>query len=356
MFRDTVSIRVHAGDGGRGCVAFRREKYVPRGGPSGGDGGRGGDVVLVCDPNSSHLGHLRQSQLVVAKRGQHGRGGRCHGASGKEVGIKVAPGTVVHDQLSGELLGDLAVPDQRLRVATGGRGGRGNARFATSTRQAPRFAEEGGRGEKFTLQLELKLIADIGLIGRPNAGKTTLLRALTGSKGKVGDYPFTTLEPNLGVVDLGDYERVVVADVPGLIAGAHRGEGLGLNFLRHIDRTRALAVVVDAACPKEDTEPWGHYLEVCRELRHYRPELLLRPRALIANKLDLEPASQRLRCLREAAAAEDVAYCEVSAISGVGLDSIVAWIRQLGQPAQQQVDGPSDDGSGLMGHPTTATG
>ncbi|MFW6198484.1 MAG: GTPase ObgE [Acidobacteriota bacterium] len=325
MFRDVVQIRVEAGDGGSGCIAFRREKYRPKGGPSGGDGGDGGDVWLASDPELDHLGHLRDGQLFRADRGEHGRGSNQHGARGEDIEIPVPPGTIVRDADTDEVVVDLVAEGERHRVARGGQGGRGNARFATPTNQAPRHAQPGTPGERRRLQLELKLIAGVGLIGRPNAGKTTLLRQLTGSRGKVGAYPFTTLEPNLGVLELGDWERAVLADVPGLIAGAHRGEGLGLKFLRHIERTRALVVLVDAAT--REGHPVEHYDEVCEELRHYQPALLERPRILVANKIDLGPDPERLRALRERAEQEEVAYCEVSATEEQGLDALVDWIR-----------------------------
>lgn len=328
MFRDVVEIRVEAGDGGRGCVAFRREKYVPRGGPSGGDGGDGGDVELVCDPNLNHLGHLRDRQRFDAEDGAAGQGSNKHGRSGEALEIPVPPGTIVFDVESDEQLFDLDEPGRRERVASGGAGGKGNARFVSSTRQAPRHAQPGLPGESRELRLELRLIAGVGLVGRPNAGKTSLLRALTGSHGKVGAYPFTTLEPNLGVLDIGGYQRVVVADVPGLITGAHRGEGLGLKFLRHIERTRALICVVDAA-PAEKT-PAEHYRVVCEELRHYRAELLERPRLLVANKMDLGPEEAHMEELRELAREEGIAYCEVSATEAEGLERVVDWIRGVG--------------------------
>ena len=329
MFRDIVSIRARAGDGGRGCVAFRREKYVPRGGPSGGDGGNGGDVVVEVDVNLAHLGHLRNGQRVRARAGASGGGNRRHGARGAPAIVTVPPGTLVCDASTDELLADLAVAGDRVIVASGGRGGRGNARFATATRQAPRNAEPGRPGDRRELRLELKLIAAIGLIGRPNAGKTTLLRALSDSQGRVGAYPFTTLEPNLGVADLGEFRRVVIADVPGLVAGAHRGAGLGLQFLRHIERTLALAVVVDAG--GGDGEPEEHYREVRDELGMYREELLDRPRIVVANKTDLNPDPVRLARLRAAAAADGAAYCEISAAEGLGLEPLIEWIRGHGE-------------------------
>jgi GTP-binding protein len=332
MFRDVVSLRVQAGHGGRGCVSFRREKYVPYGGPDGGDGGDGGSVWLVCDAGANHLGHLRNNQTFRADRGQHGQGNDRHGRRGADIEIPVPPGTLVIDEESDETLVDMAEEGQRWCAAEGGRGGKGNARFATATRQAPRFAQPGMPGEERRLRLELKLIAAIGLIGRPNAGKTTLLRALTGSHGKVGAYPFTTLTPNLGVVDLGGFERAVIADVPGLITGAHRGEGLGLTFLRHIERTRALAVLVDAA--SLDGDPEVHYLELCEELGHYRPELLERPRILVANKMDMEPSADHLASLRSLAREEGIAYCEISAAENTGLEVLVDWIREQSHVAE----------------------
>ncbi len=326
MFRDKVEVRVEAGAGGRGCVAFRREKYGPRGGPSGGDGGAGGDVVLFVDPNSSHLGHFRQGQVFRAKRGAHGQGSNRHGRAGECIEIPVPAGTEVYDVELSDLLADLASPGDRILIAAGGRGGRGNARFATSTRRAPRIAEDGKPGEHRHLLLELKLIADVGFVGRPNAGKTTLLRRLTASKGKVAAYPFTTLEPNLGILDMGDYARAVLADVPGLIEGAHRGEGLGLNFLRHIERTRALAVLVDSSATREEVVEY--YRSLCHELEHYNPALLERPRMLVATKTDLGPERETLAALRAVAEEDNVAYCELSALEDEGLESFIAWVRE----------------------------
>ena len=331
MFRDVVRIRVQSGNGGRGAVSFRREKFVPFGGPDGGDGGDGGSVWIVCDGDQSHLGDFRNNELFKAEHGVPGDGNKCYGRNGGDREITVPPGTLVFDVESGEQLADLAEPGQRVKLAAGGNGGRGNARFATSKQQAPRYAQPGLPGVQLSLRLELKLIAAIGLVGRPNAGKTTLLRTLTRSKGKVAPYPFTTISPNLGVLDLGDYDRAVVADVPGLIEGAHRGEGLGLTFLRHIERTRALVVMIDAATL--EGEPIDHYREVCRELEAYEPELLERPRILVANKIDLEPSAERLEALRAVAAEEGIDYAEVSAADDRGLDVVVDWVRG------QSVDG-----------------
>jgi len=325
MFRDIVRIRVQSGNGGRGAVSFRREKFVPFGGPDGGDGGDGGSVWIICDGDRTHLGDFRDNELFKAEHGVPGAGNKCFGRNGADREITVPPGTLVFDVDTDEEIADLNEPGQRVKLAAGGHGGRGNARFATSKRQAPRYAQPGLPGVEHSLRLELKLIAAIGLVGRPNAGKTTLLRTLTRSKGKVAPYPFTTISPNLGVLDLGDYDRAVVADVPGLIEGAHRGEGLGLTFLRHIERTQALVVMVDAATV--EGEPIDHYREVCHELEAYEPELLERPRMLVANKIDLSPSAERLELLRAVAAEEGIDYAEASAADDRGLDVVIEWIR-----------------------------
>jgi len=325
MFRDVVRIRVRAGDGGRGCISFRREKYVPHGGPNGGDGGDGGDVWLVAARNYAQLGHLREGQVFKAKRGDHGKGSNKHGRRGEDREISVPPGTVVCDVETGDALGDLAADGERLLVAKGGKGGGGNTRYKTSTNRAPRRAGPGLPGDAHELVLELKLIADIGLVGRPNAGKTTLLRQLTGSRGKVAAYPFTTLEPNLGILELPDYRRAVLADVPGLIEGAHRGEGLGLNFLRHIERTGALAVLVDTMPP--DGDAVQHYQSLCSELEHYNEVLLQRPRLVVATKMDLSPPPQVVDALRHAAESDGAAFCVISSVSGDGLDAFISWVE-----------------------------
>ena len=326
MFRDLVRIRVKAGDGGRGCVAFRREKYVPHGGPNGGDGGDGGGIYLVCGRSYAQLGHLREGQLFKAKNGRLGGGSNKHGAGGDDYEIPVPPGTVVRDLETGDVLGDLSRHDDRVLVAKGGLGGRGNARFKSSTNRAPRRADPGRPGERRELELELKLIADVGLVGRPNAGKTTLLARLTGSTGKVAAYPFTTLEPNLGILQLPGYRRAVLADVPGLIEGAHRGEGLGLNFLRHIERTGALAVLVDTLPPEGDAV--RHYETLCSELHHYNEALLLRPRVVVATKMDLSPPAGVIDGLRHAAESDGAAFCALSSESGEGLEQFIDWVGQ----------------------------
>lgn len=322
MFVDTARIFVKAGDGGDGCVSFRREKYVPFGGPDGGDGGKGGDVVLVADPALHSLMDFRYRRHFRAERGQHGQGANRHGAAGADLRLPVPPGTVVRDAETGVVLGDLAHAGQEVVVARGGRGGRGNARFKGPTRQAPRHAEAGKPGEERWLELELKLLADVGLVGFPNAGKSTLLARLTAARPKVGAYPFTTLVPNLGVAEY-QGDSFVVADIPGLIAGAHRGAGLGHEFLRHVERTRVLVHVVDAA-GTEGRDPVEDYRTVNRELELHDPDLLRRPQVVAANKVDLPDAEAHLPRLREAAAAAGHRVYPVSAVTGAGLNDLMA--------------------------------
>jgi GTP-binding protein len=282
MFYDQVDIYVKAGDGGDGCVAFRREKYVPFGGPAGGDGGKGGDVLLAVDTHLNTLYRFSRRRHFKAENGQHGRGKNQHGAAGADVRVPVPPGTVVYDADSGDLLGDLTEPEQELIMARGGRGGRGNARFATSTNQAPRVAEHGQPGEERNLRLELKLLADVGLVGVPNAGKSTLLAAVTGARPKIAPYPFTTLQPNLGVVVLDNDTEFVLADIPGLIEGASEGKGLGHEFLRHIERTRVLIHLLDGL----SADPLADFTAINRELEAFGHDLAEKPQLVVLNKLD----------------------------------------------------------------------
>lgn len=288
-FVDTAIIRVKAGDGGRGCVSFRREKYVPKGGPDGGDGGNGGDVILVADPHLSTLLDYRYRHVYIAENGRPGEGNNRTGRSGAPLELRVPCGTLVRDAITGENLGDLTEPGQRLVVARGGRGGRGNAAFATPTNRAPRFAEPGQPGEERLLQLELKLLADVGLVGFPNAGKSTLLATISAARPKIADYPFTTLSPVLGMVRLGPEQSFVVADIPGLIEGAHSGRGLGLQFLRHIERTRVLVFLLESTSP----DPAADYATLLQELRSYNPELLAKQRIICLSKADLLSEEQR---------------------------------------------------------------
>jgi GTP-binding protein len=321
VFVDRAELTVRAGDGGRGAVAFRREKYVPLGGPSGGDGGRGGDVWLVADPALATLYSLQHRRLWEAGNGAPGEGSCRHGRDGADLEIAVPLGTIVEDADSGERLGELLAPGQRLRVARGGRGGRGNARFRTSVRQAPRFAERGEPGEHRRLRLELRVLADVGLVGMPNAGKSTLLRAISAARPKVAPYPFTTLEPHLGVVRRGERE-FVAADIPGLVEGAHQGRGLGSDFLRHVSRCRLLVHVVDAA-GSEGRDPVEDLRTVERELELWSPELAARPRVLAANKRDLPGFAEHWPRLLEAARGV-VGALAVSAATGEGTDELVS--------------------------------
>ncbi|MEO0071270.1 MAG: GTPase ObgE [candidate division WOR-3 bacterium] len=281
-FVDEVVISVKGGKGGRGCVSFRREKFVPKGGPDGGDGGQGGSVILFGDNHLQTLADYLYRRRYRAKDGEHGKGKNCKGKDGEDILLPVPLGTDVYDALTNEKLGEVLKPAQQLVVAKGGKGGRGNTHFATPTNQAPRYSEPGEEGEERTLKLILRLIADIGFLGLPNAGKSTLLRALTGAKPKIADYPFTTLTPNLGVLKTKDVQ-ITVADMPGIISGAHQGKGLGLKFLRHIERTRMLIYVVDITTH----QPERDYLQLRKEVMLYNPELLKRPAILVLNKIDL---------------------------------------------------------------------
>ncbi len=287
MLYDRVKIHVQAGAGGNGCVSFRREAHVPRGGPDGGDGGRGGDVVVVADPDLRDLSFYRSRRQFKAERGGHGQGAKRHGASGDELVLRVPVGTVVEIEETGTRF-DLTNPGQRVVVAQAGSGGSGNRRFATSTRQAPRFAERGLPGQEASLELRLKLLADVGIVGAPNAGKSSLLRRLTRARPKVGDYPFTTLEPALGTIEDDEGRQLVLADIPGLIEGAGTGAGLGHEFLAHVERTRLLAHLVDVA-PPDGSDPWETFEEVRGELEQYGAGLEERPFMVVLSKIDLMP-------------------------------------------------------------------
>ena len=285
MFIDRAVIQIVAGTGGSGASSFRREKYVPKGGPDGGDGGSGGSVFVKVDTNLSTLLDYRYHTRWVAERGQHGKGKNMTGKSGDDVFLPVPAGTEVRDADTGEILGELIKPDQTLLVAKGGRGGRGNQHFATPTHQSPREWEPGETGEERKLELVLKLIADVGLLGEPNAGKSTLLSVISAARPKIADYPFTTLEPNLGVVGLSDNRSFVVADIPGIIEGAHEGKGLGLRFLQHVERTRILAVLV----PVDSPDPQATYDLLRREAASYSKELAAKPHVVVVTKEDLQP-------------------------------------------------------------------
>ncbi len=326
-FVDEAVIHVKAGNGGNGCVAFRREKFVPRGGPAGGDGGRGGHVILLADPSVKTLVDLHLQRTYKAENGQHGQGSNKHGADGKDLVIRVPVGTVVYDAETGELIADLVKAGQRVIVARGGRGGRGNAAFATPTRQTPVFAELGEPGEERTLRLELKLLADVGIIGYPNVGKSTLISRISAARPKIADYPFTTLVPNLGTVRVDNFS-FVVADLPGLIEGAHKGVGLGHQFLRHAERTSLLLHMVDIAAV-EGRDPICDFETINEELRLYSPELAKKPQIVVANKMDLPNAHENLRrCLpywRE----RGYEVFAISALTGEGIEPLVYRMAEL---------------------------
>ncbi|HET8540264.1 MAG TPA: GTPase ObgE [Anaeromyxobacter sp.] len=289
-FVDEVRIHVKAGDGGDGAVAWRREKFIPRGGPAGGDGGKGGDVVLVVDPQLSTLLDYRYVREHRARSGGNGMGSDMNGADGDDLVLRVPPGTVVKDVATGERIADLGSPGERFVVAKGGRGGLGNMNFATSTNQAPRYAEDGTPGEERDLVLELKLLADVGIVGYPNAGKSTLISRISRARPKIADYPFTTLVPNLGVVSWRGERSFVVADIPGLIEGAHEGAGLGHQFLRHVERCRVLIHLVDGAPPEPDRSPRADLEAIGRELALYSPELAKKPQIVAVTKVDVPEA------------------------------------------------------------------
>ncbi|HZT59811.1 MAG TPA: GTPase ObgE [Pyrinomonadaceae bacterium] len=337
MFIDRTKIRVRGGHGGNGVTAFRREKFVPRGGPSGGDGGRGGDVWLVADSSLNTLLHLRYNPEHTAERGRHGEGSNRSGREGADTEVRVPVGTQVLDGETGELLVDLAEDGQRWLAARGGRGGFGNAHFASSTNRAPRYHQEGGEGEERELQLELKLLADVGLVGFPNAGKSTLISTISAAKPKVADYPFTTLEPHLGVVDLGEYRTFVVADIPGLIEGAHGGAGLGDRFLRHVERTRLLLHLVDVSS-LSGRDPVEDYEVINRELAAYDPQLAERPQIVVATKMDALDEPERLERLRQRAREDGREFFEISSVTNRGVRELVRAVarslEELGAQAQ----------------------
>jgi GTP-binding protein len=321
VFIDEAIITVKAGDGGNGCVAFRREKYVPRGGPSGGDGGRGGDVILIASQHYNTLLHFRFNPEHKAERGRHGEGSNRTGRDGASIEIPTPVGTIVYDANTGEKLHDFTVAGDRFTVAKGGRGGRGNARFATSTHQAPTEHEPGRPGEERRLRLELKLLADVGLVGFPNAGKSTLISRISAARPKIADYPFTTLEPNLGVVSTEDQHTFVVADIPGLIEGAHQGHGLGVQFLRHIERTRLLAHLVDVS-EASGRDPVQDFDIVMRELASFSEDLAAKPMIVVATKLDAAQDPERIAALAEHARERGLAFYPISSATGQGIDAL----------------------------------
>ncbi len=346
MFVDEATIRVKAGDGGAGCVSFRREKFIPKGGPDGGDGGNGGSVILVADVNKNTLLDFSGRHHWKAQRGEAGMGKKMYGPRGDDLVINVPPGTLVFDTDRGVLLADLDAPERRVVIAKGGKGGRGNWHFKSSINQTPRFAEPGTEGEERNLRLELKLIADVGLVGMPNAGKSTLLSVVSAARPKIADYPFTTLEPQLGIVELTGHRRMVFADIPGLIEGARDGAGLGHAFLRHIERTRIIVHLLDLY-PPDGSSPAENYRKIRSELESFSPELGNKRELIAANKLDLATDNEALDALMEA-----LPEREIFAISGAtrqGVESLLETIwRALRDPAEA-ADVASQQGSSAAG-------
>ncbi len=328
MLVDVARITVVGGRGGNGCVSFRREKYVPRGGPDGGPGGDGGSIYLEADPSLKGLNTFRYKKRFVADRGRHGEGSGRAGRDGTDLVIKVPPGTLVLDEDGTAVIADLVAKGSQVLVAAGGRGGRGNAAFATSTHQAPREAEPGRPGEEQTLLLELKLIADVGIVGFPNAGKSTLISRISAAHPKIADYPFTTLEPHLGVVDLGEFRSYVVADIPGLIEGAHTGAGLGIKFLRHIERTRILIHLVDVS-EGSGRDPVRDVEVINSELRSFSETLAAKPQVVAANKIDVLSDRGRLEALAARCGADGVPFFPISAVSGKGLGDLLEGVWSL---------------------------
>lgn len=320
-FIDEAIVDVGAGNGGDGCMSFRREKYVPRGGPDGGDGGRGGNVVLVADEGLTTLMDLKYRRQFNAKRGAHGKGKQMNGAAGDDIVVKVPVGTEVYDENTGIKLGDLVEHGGEVVVARGGRGGKGNARFATPTNRAPRKCEKGGKGEVRRLHFELKLLADVALIGRPNAGKSTLISTISAAKPKIAEYPFTTTVPNLGVVYVGQGASFTVADIPGLIEDAHNGAGLGIRFLKHIERTKLLVHLIDLSDPA-NKNPIQSYEVIREELHAYDKELLKRPEIVVLTKMDIPEVSEKAGVTKEIFKGRGVDVEEISAVAHRGLDDL----------------------------------
>ncbi|HUR96917.1 MAG TPA: GTPase ObgE [Pyrinomonadaceae bacterium] len=339
MFIDRAKIKIKAGDGGNGVTAFRREKFVPRGGPSGGDGGVGGDVWLQADEGLNTLLHLRYNPEHKAERGHHGEGSNRSGKDGESITIKIPVGTQIFNPETSELVFDFTEAGQRFLAAKGGKGGWGNAHFATPTRRAPKFHYTGRPGEEKELQLELKLIADVGLVGFPNAGKSTLISVISAAKPKIADYPFTTLEPNLGVVDMGDFKTFVVADIPGLIEGASEGAGLGDRFLRHVERTKIILHLVDVSSFSE-RDPVSDYEIINRELANYNEDLAQRPQIVVATKIDALDEPERLASVEERARKDRKRFFAISSVTRTGLDELVfALAGLLGEEQQVGQDG-----------------
>jgi GTP-binding protein len=332
LFIDYAEIYVKGGDGGRGCISFRREKYVPKGGPDGGNGGDGGSVIIQVDPHMTTLLDYRYRKHYKAENGKPGEGALRHGKRGRDVFIRVPPGTVVKELEKGRVIADLIREGQREVAAQGGKGGKGNASFKSPTLQSPRKAESGTKGEQRKLSLELKLLADVGIVGQPNAGKSTLLSRLSSAKPKIASYPFTTLTPNLGMVKLKDHQSFVLADIPGLIEGAHRGKGLGIEFLKHVQRTKLLLFLLDVISDdiKDD------YRALSKEVNLFDPHLSRRPQVVVVNKIDLKPKAKRAKTING-----QVPVCYISALTGEGLENL---LNVIGSELREIEQKPEEDG------------
>ena len=336
-FFDEAFITVQSGNGGRGCVSFRREKFIPRGGPDGGDGGKGGDVIIKSSSHRRTLYPFRFKRQFKAQNGSHGQGKQKAGKKGDDLIIEIPPGTLIIDEETNEILKDFTHPDETYTIVEGGRGGRGNSRFKTSTHRAPRFAQPGEPGCFLKLKLELKLLADVGIIGLPNAGKSTLISVISSATPKIANYPFTTLTPTLGVVQAGWGEPFVVADIPGLIEGAHKGVGLGTRFLRHIERTRVLVHLIDIST-LDPPNPLAEYETINRELANYSPQLMEKPQIVVLNKIDLPDTKEAIEAFR--AAAKDREVLEISAVTRSGVDRLTSlMIKYLEDYTRDQRNG-----------------
>lgn len=354
-FVDEALVEVKAGDGGSGCVSFCREKYRPKGGPDGGDGGNGGDIVFLVDANRTTLLDFKYQPLLRARAGEGGRGKQQYGKRGPDIVVRVPAGTLVYDADTEELLGDLKCAGERFIAARGGRGGRGNMHYATPTRQAPRRAQPGLPGEERRLRLELQLMADVGLVGFPNVGKSSLISRVSAARPRVADYPFTTLVPHLGVVRFGDDDSFVLADIPGLIEGAHEGHGLGLRFLRHVSRTSLLIHLVDVG-GLSGRDPMADYEAINRELAAYDAELAAKPQIVVANKIDLSPAEETLAVVREALGRQGVEVWAISAATGEGVAPLMLEVgrrwrelrlaSQLSEAGEESPEGSTDESAG----------
>ncbi len=327
MFVDEAKIYVKAGNGGSGCVSFRREKGVPKGGPDGGDGGKGGDVIIRTTKDVTTLLDLKYQQHYYAKRGGHGRGKNQHGKDGADTVIRVPVGTIIKDAATSQVLNDLTRDGEEVVVSKSGRGGRGNAFFVSPTHQAPRYAQKGEEGEERWLLIELKLMADVGIIGLPNAGKSTLLSRISAARPKVADYPFTTLTPYLGVVSAGEDKSFVAADIPGLIEGSHEGKGLGFQFLRHIERTRLLAHLIDISESVEG-DPEIAFKTINRELALYNPQLARKPQVVVATKMDVKESGERLKRLEEFCKKEGLPFFSISSVTGEGIGELIWYLAK----------------------------